>query len=220
MKKPIAKLKIAGKTIGYMKEVSIKEFCKPKSKSMISVIGITANTDQAGKDSAASFINEYYSQKYENEKFAKPLKQMIASMTGESMEYLETTTFKDALLPSQWDIDGTPQTGRDLMIMIGHGLRQLQPNIWVNAMDERFLNNPNPIIITDVRYRNEIEWIRSNNGVVVHIVRGKTKENRNLAEQQLDGYRGHDVILENNAGLWDLRDKVRVFCDSLVDTSL
>ncbi len=59
--------------------------------------------------------------------------------------------------------------------LVGHGrARRLQnPNYWIEALDSSLPDAlpRSKIVVTDVRYANECEWIERNGGRVIRIVR-------------------------------------------------
>ncbi len=64
---------------------------------------------------------------------------------------------------------------RNHLIAIGHGAREeIMPTIWIDSVHYQIqLGNPEIAIISDVRYFNEVEYIRKNNGIVIYIERPK-----------------------------------------------
>ena len=63
---------------------------------------------------------------------------------------------------------------------IGQSLRQLDPDVWVNNLEQDYLNilrmlhiledSTSGIIITDVRQPNEVEWCRRNGFTLVKLI--------------------------------------------------
>ena len=78
-----------------------------------------------------------------------------------------------------------------------HLRRALDPNCWVSAVKKQVEGSANGEIsvITDVRYKNETDWIKETGGVLVHVSRdGVLPAN---SEEQIN-----DPIL---SGLADIR---------------
>lgn len=62
---------------------------------------------------------------------------------------------------------------RDILIAVGHGGRQTDPNVWVNKLSNKIDATlpTSHVVITDVRYKNESEMIRSKGGIVIFLHR-------------------------------------------------
>jgi hypothetical protein len=72
---------------------------------------------------------------------------------------------------------------------------------------------PNPVVITDIRFPNEAEFVHDLGGVVVGIERlGITPVNGHTSEGELDAYL-IDWCIYNEAGLIELRKKADVLVD-------
>jgi hypothetical protein len=78
-------------------------------------------------------------------------------------------------------------------------------------------------IVTDVRYPNEVDYIKQAGGAVIRLegdpakIRENSKRDLNhSSEIALDDYRDWDVLYENNKGLTELENFakkiVKVFC--------
>lgn len=62
---------------------------------------------------------------------------------------------------------------RPVLIEVGHGRRQEDPEIWIKKLAAQIdaKRNLNNIVVTDVRYGNEADMIHSKGGVIVFIQR-------------------------------------------------
>jgi hypothetical protein len=65
---------------------------------------------------------------------------------------------KEKILP---EIGKTP---RQIWNQIGGKLKEIDPNIWTNSM-------PLNCIVMDVRLKNEYDWVRKNNGILIRVTR-------------------------------------------------
>ena len=91
----------------------------------------------------------------------------------------------------------------------------LHPNVWVNALMSDYKPakltqyNPSKWIITDTRFPNEAEAVKSKNGVMVRVVRpGFRPVNSHTSETSLDDY-PFDFIIENNGDRTHLIEQVK-----------
>lgn len=88
------------------------------------------------------------------------------------------------------------------------------PDFWMKHVD-KFLQDRLPedkqgIILADVRYPNEAEWVKSNNGILIYV----TRKNRPIAsnesheaEKGLDPKLA-DIIIENDGTFEELYEKI------------
>ena len=128
-------------------------------------------------------------------------------------------------------------TPRKLMTLLGTecGRALLHPNIWVNSLFgdylERIDMTPAPHrssginvqslgypswIVTDIRFPNEVEAIKSRGGIVIRVNRpdevtlgGGDNLYEHPSETLLDGYQDFDYIIENDGDISDLVRKVK-----------
>lgn len=133
------------------------------------IIGIHGPLN-GGKDTVANIIQMMYPQKFGRYAFAKPLKDALKVMLGFSDIQLEDRKLKEETDPF-WGF-----TPRKAMQLLGteFGRDMLRKDIWIKRAElEIGLNSQHSrgTIITDVRFENEVEWIRSrDDAVLIYIV--------------------------------------------------
>jgi hypothetical protein len=71
------------------------------------------------------------------------------------------------------------------------------------------LDGAEVIIIKDIRFENEADFLRRHNGVIWHIVRDKAEKVNAHASEQGIQMAAHDVVIPNNGTLADLIDCVK-----------
>lgn len=84
-------------------------------------------------------------------------------------------------------------------------------DVWCNYLDSwlkihSYRNNIDTFLITDVRFRNELDWVHRHNGIVIRVVgdRGWYTENSNIgkhaSETELDGISldEYDFAIDNS----------------------
>jgi len=130
---------------------------------------------RSGKDTAAGFLIE---QNWRRLAFADNLKADLCKLLGITLEELDEK--KAALRP--------------LMVEYGRAARALNPDVWVRRLAVQVQRlavqmqfevgaGAQGIVITDVRYPNEAEWVRSLCGITVKVTReGLEPANREEAE--------------------------------------
>ena len=78
---------------------------------------------------------------------------------------------------------------RPLLVTYGTEIRRkLNENCWIEKIQDRVvdsLNNNEYVFITDVRFKNEAEWIRINGGLLVNVARAGIKPANHEEHKQL-----------------------------------
>jgi hypothetical protein len=155
---------------------------------------------QSGKDTLAEFVKEY------------------AELVGKKAQRI---AYADAVkeLAYQFGWDGQKdEKGRRLLQLIGTEVgRGYNPNIWIDKGVEKLktaqLNGVDIVCITDCRYPNEIEAIKSLEWVLGKVVTVRIErhgagagENANhVSETSLDDWQ-FDHTVENDTSLWCYRE--------------
>lgn len=105
---------------------------------------------------------------------------------------------------------------REILVYVGTYVLQedISRNIFVNIVrnevKEKVRSNPNIkyVIITDNRFRHEIDFLREKNGVTIKVIRDSVEQLPNIAEHHLDDVDNFDYIIENNDGYDELFEKI------------
>jgi len=127
------------------------------------IIGISGKA-RSGKDTVCGMIQDYLPNSHRYA-FADPIKdacRVIFSWTDEhlygNLKEVEDPFFKISprkalqTLGSEW---GRDMINRDLWLLVA----------------EKFCNEHEHVIIPDIRFQNEYDWIKNNNGIIIHIER-------------------------------------------------
>jgi hypothetical protein len=142
--------------------------------------------------------------------FAKPLKDACAVMFGWSRELLEGDTEMSRKWreepDSYWSEKfGREFTPREALQKMGTeaGREVFHKDIWVISLLNRAKGKD--VVVTDVRFQNEIQYIQDNGGIVIRVKRGEDPDWFPLLEKiQLDGNRTKFMQFENiHKSEWD-----------------
>lgn len=162
-----------------------------------------------GKDTVAD--NLAFMAGFVKYRFADALKAAACCIFGWRREQLEDLNFKMAVDP-YWG-----KTPRELLQLLGTecGRGIIDPLIWIKALKRRIDLSESPrIVISDMRFNNELEAVKSWGGHVVKVLRhdyvpeGLSEAQRtHPSETELDGYDSWDYILRNDTGLTALSDR-------------
>jgi hypothetical protein len=164
------------------------------------IIGI-AGPAGSGKDTAGSFVLSYlggytYS-------FASPIKRMLAQI-GVDLNDPYWDARKDDVIPL---LGVSP---RRLMQTLGTewGQNLVRGDIWVIMAQDRFLRSGVGMIVTDVRFEHEANWIRESGGRIVHLTGRAREVEEHSSEAKLD-IDPADFVLNNSGSREDLQDNLK-----------
>ena len=144
----------------------------------------------SGKGTVGDLLVE---QGFIKDSFAKPLKDAVAVMFGWPRELLEGDTEvsrswrekSDSYWSEKFGYEFTPRLALQLMGTEA-GRNVFHKDLWVISLLNRAKNKD--VVVTDVRFQNEIKYIQDNGGVVVRIRRGPEPEWYSLAEDANQGF--------------------------------
>lgn len=180
---------------------------------MIIGLGFKART---GKDTIAShLVNNYL---FTQESFAYPLKECIGKQICGFNEKQLYGAWKEVIDP-EWGM-----TPRHMLQLIGtDALRKVvHDDFWVIPMKRKLkehLRNNRSVVISDVRFSNEINLIKDLGGIVVRVDRANPDKiagiDKHRSEVELESYKEWNYIIDNNATLEDLYDNVNLMMREL-----
>lgn len=202
------------------------------------IIGLGHRARQ-GKNTLADYIKEMYGNKYYIRlySFAEELKREVNEI------YEKHGNWDDAFTYINKQVEGglphwvTIQAGelldmtdplcpygkqRTLLQFWGTYRREISPNYWVKKVASKLKQDEEEIqvaVITDVRFPNEFNWIKSfdRSGITVKVERTGYEVNENnehISEKALDGYDFDYVITAGS--LEELRDDAQQFFELLI----
>lgn len=168
------------------------------------LIGVTGRAG-AGKDAVSNIIKTDLRPNYVVYGFAYPLKRACCDLFDWTLEQIEDREFKEAIDP-RWGF--SPRVAMQRMgTEYGRSLRE---DLWVRKALITFQSpDVEGMIVTDVRFENEADFIRKNNGLLIHIERPGTiiSESTHASEKGVEFMEG-DARIHNNGTLDDLARKV------------
>jgi hypothetical protein len=107
---------------------------------------------------------------------------------------------------------GDGMTGRNLFITIGQTFRRFDPDVWVKAVSRKINyvavawgRQPENIIISGIRFLNEMEGIVEQDGLMIWVDRDGSEGRQvgDVTEQMCD------VVVHNSGTLDELREKIK-----------
>jgi hypothetical protein len=185
---------------------------------MAKIIGIHGRAG-SGKDTIANHLKTYFPRNFRSVAFADPIRAMLKAGFGLSDADFERPLKNE---PNEALCGKTP---RQVMKPAGteFGRESIGYMVWINRVAptvQAMLGADLNVLITDVRFENEAEWIRGQGGVVWHIDR---KENIDVVAGA-DGHKSEagikfvkgDVRIDNNETLGTLYDTVEKLAKALI----
>lgn len=105
---------------------------------------------------------------------------------------------------------------REVLVYVGTYVLQqdINKSIFVNIIrntikeQQRENNNLKYVIVTDIRFNHEIDYIQENSGITISITRNDVQQLDNIAEHDLDEEDRWNYIIENNGTYDDLFEKI------------
>lgn len=127
---------------------------------------------RSGKDTAGGILVQRHG--YVRDFFAKVLKD-VAYDVDPFVQLRDGTFVRYAELVDQVGVDAAkehPDVRRYLQRLGTEGGRKhIHPDVWVRPVMERALASSSPVVITDVRFPNEVAAVQSNGGIVIRVNR-------------------------------------------------
>jgi hypothetical protein len=156
------------------------------------IIGI-AGFQGSGKDTIADYLQNFHG--FKRDSFAATLKDAVAAVFGWDRELLEGRTtesraWRETVDPWWTDRLNMPNlTPRLVLQKWGTEVaRQAwHDDTWIASLENKLNKSHNDIVITDVRFPNEIAAVKRAGGVVIRVVRGPEPA-------------WYDLAVETNAG--------------------
>jgi hypothetical protein len=151
------------------------------------IIGI-CGFQGSGKDTIADYLQNIYG--FKRDSFAATLKDAVAAVFGWNRELLEGRTTESRAWREQVDtwwadrLNMPNLTPRLVLQLWGTEVarRAFHDDTWIASLENKLSRAHNDIVITDVRFPNEIQAVRKAGGVVIRVVRGPEPEWYSVAQ--------------------------------------
>lgn len=181
--------------------------------SSLKLVGIHG-FKQSGKDTTADFfVSEYGYTKYA---YANKLKEVLSLLFNIPIELLHgSDEDKNSLTTVRWDkldVDDCPiipaheefLTIRELMQIFATNIcRRHYKDIWI----ETAFPKQGRVVVSDVRFQNEAEYIHENNGLIIAVKREAAQGGSHESEQGIDPELV-DAWIDNDGTLEELHAKI------------
>lgn len=176
---------------------------------------------QSGKDTIAKIIMELRKDKpWKILRFADAVKDIVCILLNCTRNDLEDINFKNKELGKEWDNNiiknnsytaSIKMTPRKLLQLIGTecGRNIIHPDIWVNCLKKKYyqFRNQYNIIIPDLRFDNEANFVKENNGKIIIVERENIINSESIKSHSSENSLTIDQnysIIKNNGTISDL----------------
>jgi len=141
------------------------------------IIGI-CGFQGSGKDTIADYLQNIYG--FKRDSFAATLKDAVAAVFGWDRELLEGRTKESRAWREQVDpwwaerLNMPDLTPRLVLQKWGTEVarKSWHDDTWIASLENKLNKSHNDIVITDVRFPNEIQAVKDAGGIVIRVVRG------------------------------------------------
>ncbi len=172
------------------------------------LVGITGKK-RSGKDTLADFLGYI---NYVKRGFADPLKEAAVHIFGLPIRAFDGKNKDREKVNEFWGM-----SPREMLQKLGtEACRDgICPDIWIKRMELELLRNDR-VVIPDVRFENEAEFIRENGGFLIHVIRpdswyvkagkklGLIREDNHRSEVPVKFVEGLDEKIVNDKSLAEL----------------
>jgi len=170
----------------------------------VMLIGISGKK-RSGKDTVGAMVVEWLNEHgfdAAQVAFADQLKDEVAEATGVNRRMQEMDKERWRPILQWWGVE-----------FRRHYFGQ---DYWVSKMTQKLLAMDEDVaVVTDVRFRDEADFIRDSGGFVVRVERETGLQDGHSSETDLDGYSEFQATLSNDGTLDDLEEKVYRFMSQM-----
>ena len=188
------------------------------------IIGISGLAG-SGKNVVAEHLVTHHN--FKSDSFAKSLKDAVAHIFNWDRAMLEGTTdesrkWRETVDPTWSDRLDRSVTPRWVLQYFGTDVcrKGFHDDIWINSLFAR-VKADDRVVVSDVRFINELKMIRKNNGKLILITRGGIPTKQEMIRKRIHqsewdwiGY-DFDHVIENNGTIQDLQHKTTHLIKSL-----
>lgn len=167
------------------------------------LIGLTGQAG-TGKDTVRQILTRKHD--FYGLAFADPIRAMLEKLlreTGIGTHWMHVRELKEQ------PIDGLGVSYRHMAQTLGTEWgRALRPDFWLRLATENLHAHAerghSHFVISDVRFQNEVDWVRAHGGVVWRVERQQAQPVRHHASESEIAQFDVDAVIANHGGLADL----------------
>lgn len=169
---------------------------------LVGVLGFIGS----GKGTVGDILSADYG--FQKASFAEHVKNVTSVMFGWSRDLLEGDTEEsrkfrevpDSFWTGKFGKEFTPRLALQLM-GTEVGRQVFHENFWVHALDNKLKGSTDNFVITDVRFKNEIDYVQNNGGILIEVRRGITPHWYDIAAQANTGHSSAERFMVERLGI-------------------
>lgn len=172
---------------------------------------------RSGKDTSADYICDKYS--FMKLSLADPLKEACRSLFNFTDDQLYGD--KKDVVDEFWGIK--PRTaftylGTDIFRNeIGKIIPDIDDKFWIKSLESKIIaNKDSNIVVADLRFQNEVDMIKSHNGIVIRVTRPNIEVDEHESENNNDKLINIDFDIANDGSIEELYKKLDIIINSCV----
>lgn len=184
------------------------------------VLGLVGRA-RSGKDTIANHLVREHG--FVRVAFADELKRITEELNPHVYDkrFLgQSVPLSVSLSVGGWEASKDSSSVRAFLQTLGESLRRRDPEFWIKVAEphiERALHAGKSVVITDVRYTNEVEYVRHIVGSrTVGVVRKQTERPDSHISEQLDPLVQDHLIVNSGSEIEHLERVVDGFIENLV----
>ncbi|RLI62850.1 MAG: hypothetical protein DRO67_06785 [Candidatus Asgardarchaeum californiense] len=178
------------------------------------ILGICGKA-RSGKDTFANYLIECFAKHHDVDVYRTAFADILKFMCKEHFNLSDDQLWGDKkeVVDKRFVLseeENTYWTPRTIMQSFGEFYRSIDKDYWVKALDKHLKTVENEyVVITDLRYENECEYVKNNAGLLIRISR-KDKplisNTSHSSETSLDNlpYSYFDISINNDGSLSEL----------------
>lgn len=168
-----------------------------------------------GKDTTADYLVKNYD--FNKIAFADKLKEVCQLLFGFNHRQLYGDLKEE--IDSNWNVSprtvlqylGTEVFRTDINKIMPH----IKQNFWINCVKTQYINmlkkDPTAkLVISDVRFTNEVDMIHELGGIVIKINRNIHSTDCHESEKNIDFINNYDDLLENSGSIENLYSQIDI----------
>lgn len=174
------------------------------------IIGLTGKA-RCGKDTVANFlIAAIGGYRYA---FADPIRDMLHAGLGIDMNSAYWKDHKEEAIPA---FGVSP---RQMMQTLGTewGRDLVNKDLWLLLAKGKLFRTGPGMVVTDVRFENEADWIRKMGGRIIHVLRDDTPAVAAHSSEGGVARLNEDLVISNTGTIDELQHMVRLIAESFSD---
>lgn len=183
------------------------------------LLGLSGKAGSGKSEVAKYLVNKYY---FTEIKFAGPLKEDLSKMLEIPMSIIDPETLENRKIRDTKIIEPWGMTIREMLQKIGTDCfrKNFHEKFWIIRLDKlikkRFYGKR--LVISDVRFRNEIDYVIESGGHIFKVLRNAwpgMNPDEHQSEMDLDEYDYPCFILENYTTFERLYERIDILIRQL-----